>query len=140
MDDCLAISNYTQVDMHQLNDALHRDSRLARGIDITGKILSPKNINDSHANDIYEVLSLRRDKLLYERFLKQASQVAAINAFSFKVVEYNDDDLTATVAVSNKLMRTVAVYALQIDCVRRESIKGQLYESGNDSQPFELKL
>ena len=72
--------------MDYLTHALRTDSRRGQCIDLTNKILSPKNINDSHAHDIYEVLSLRRDKLLFERFLKQGSQVAAINAFSFKIV------------------------------------------------------
>jgi hypothetical protein len=64
LDDCLAISNYTEIDMQEFADLVETDPR-AQGIDITGKILSPKNINNSHALDIYEVLSLKRDKLLY---------------------------------------------------------------------------
>jgi hypothetical protein len=91
----------------------------AQGVDITGKILSPKNINNTHALDIYEVLSLKRDKLLYERFIKEGNQVAAINAFSFKILEFNDDDLTGTIVITNKLMRTLSIYTFEIDCAKR---------------------
>jgi hypothetical protein len=45
--------------------------------------------------------------------------VAAINAFSFKIVEFNDDDLTGTIVITNKLMRTLSLYTFDIDCAKR---------------------
>lgn len=62
IDDCLAISNYTEIDMHQLCEVIDsEEGRKYAGVDITDKIIAPKNINDNHIRDIYEVLSLKRD-------------------------------------------------------------------------------
>lgn len=36
------------------------------GIDITNKILAPRNINTDRKKDIYEILSLKRDEKLYK--------------------------------------------------------------------------
>jgi hypothetical protein len=90
--------------------------------------------------DIYEILSLKHDKLLYERFLKEPNQVNAINAFSFKIVEFSDEDLTGTIAISNKLMRTVGVYTFEIDCQRRDPPRGQPDVEVDPQQPYELRM
>lgn len=56
--------------MAQLCQAMEGDQTGGKfsGIDITNKILAPKNINTNHHRDIYEVLSLKKDHLLNERF------------------------------------------------------------------------
>jgi hypothetical protein len=121
IDDCFAISNYTEVDMRQLCQALEADRPRFSGIDITDKILAPKHINDNHLRDIYQILSLKRDPLLYQRFAREPNPIAAINAFAFKIVEFSEDQLDGTIAISNKLLRTVSLYSFQIDCQRRTS-------------------
>jgi hypothetical protein len=87
IDDCFAISNYTEIDMQQLCEAIDSEKgRKYAGIDITEKIFEPKNINNNYIKDIYEILSLKKDKKLYEIFQQYPSQISAINAFTFKII------------------------------------------------------
>jgi len=103
--------------MEQLCELMNSESAdKYSGVDITGLIIAPNMLRNDPQKDVFELLSLHKNENLFEIFHKFDNKIAAINGFNFNLLEFNEDNLTGMASVSNKLLRTISLYALKVEC------------------------
>lgn len=54
-------------------------------------------------------------------------------------MEFSDQELTGTMAISNKLLRTIGLYTFEVDCRRKDA--GRRVDVGEQPEdPYQLQL
>lgn len=72
-------------------------------------------LRNNREKEVYELLTLRKNQSLFELFNKSPNKLAVINSFNFNLLEFNEDNLTGIVSVSNKLLRTISLHSFGVE-------------------------
>jgi hypothetical protein len=84
------MSNYAEIDMHDLSSLILEGGSIVPTIDLTPKVLTPYLIATSKIRDTFEILSFKKEPTFRKLYEDEPNKIAALSSSSLKMVEYDE--------------------------------------------------